>query len=102
MKKLLDFDPVTKTRTNFHGSADGESFVIEDRMDVEDLVEQNKALHAATDARAGYGDLERVASIPLNIYLKLQKEGVLDDEKAFKRWLNDPANLAFRTRPGRV
>jgi hypothetical protein len=35
-------------------------------------------------------------------YMDLKKKGILDDQVALKRWLNDPENRYFRTRPGQV
>lgn len=103
MKKLLDYDPVTKTRKVFHASTDGEQFHVETLQDVTDLADQNKALLAMTDERANWkGDMHRVASIPMAVYMDLQKRGIVDDTRAFKRWLNDPDNRVFRTRPGTV
>ena len=47
--------------------------------------------------------------IPLNCNIcdntlpyEMKAEGKLDDQAYMKRWLNDPDNRAFRTRPGEV
>lgn len=101
-KLLLDHDPVVKQKSRFYHDSEGEEFVIEDRVDVEDVVEQNKALYAQTDENARWGEFDRVASIPLVVYFDLKREGVLDDPVRLRRWLNDPENRLFRTRPGRV
>jgi hypothetical protein len=34
--------------------------------------------------------------------MELKQQGIIDDPKALRRWLNDPDNRYFRTRPGRV
>ena len=49
-----------------------------------------------------WGDMTRVASIPLSLYFDLKKKGIADDPVAMKRWLNDPDQRFFRTRPGRL
>jgi hypothetical protein len=36
------------------------------------------------------------------LFYRLKKDGIIDDPSAMKRWLNDPDNRFFRTRPGRV
>lgn len=106
MERLIDYDPVTKTRTVFEASPDGEEFRVTDIQDVEDIIEQNKREYAAVDERARYGDLARVARIPDVVVADLQRRGILDpdgevkDEARFLKWLDDPANLHFRTRPG--
>ena len=71
--------------------------------DVGDITAANRALHAQTDERAGWkGDMHRVASIPLVIYFDLLQKGIAQDKGAMRRWLNDPENAHFRTRPGRI
>lgn len=105
---LFDWDPVTGTKETFHYHGDGK-FTIETTVDVEDIVERNKAIHAMTDERARFGGDglgPQVAEIPLVIYYDLIQKGILDHEgnggKAFKHWLNDSENRFFRTRPGRI
>jgi len=72
-------------------------------QDVTDIVEANKAVYNQIDERANWkGDMHRVGSIPMSIFYDLQRQGILQDEKRLKAWLNDPANQVFRTRPGRV
>jgi len=34
--------------------------------------------------------------------MKWKSEGKLDDQAFLKKWLNDPDNRLFRTRPGEV
>ena len=46
--------------------------------------------------------MSRVASIPLTVYYDLKQKGILDDQAAMKKWLNDPDNELFRTRKGKV
>jgi hypothetical protein len=36
------------------------------------------------------------------LYYQMKAEGKLEDQAYMKRWLNDPDNRAFRTRPGEV
>jgi hypothetical protein len=43
-----------------------------------------------------------VARLPLHVYFELKRKGIADDKEAFAKWLDDPANSAWRTRPGRV
>lgn len=98
----FDHDPETATTRTFHGHSDG-SFTIETQQDVTDLVAENRELYNETPASAPWGDgMERVASIPLNIFFELQRQGITDDPKAFLAWLNHPDNRVFRTRGGRL
>lgn len=100
--RILNVDPITRTKRLFHWDAASESFHIETVMDHEDIVEHNKLLHNEATDRGWKGDMVKVASLPIAVWYDLKQKGILDDQKAFRRWLNDPDNLYFRTRPGRV
>lgn len=103
---MLDYDPVRKRKRIWH--EDGEGWTVESRTDVTDVIEANKAAMSATDERTRWGELSRVASIPLDIYFRMKREGKIDpdgnvtDEREFLKWLDDPENILFRTRPGKV
>lgn len=101
--RVLDWNPEFGTKQLFHYDHATDQFHIETVYDAEDVIEFNKALdsHVGPDAK-WKGDMHRVASIPLTIYMDLVKQGITKDEKAFRRWLNDPQNRFFRTRGGRV
>lgn len=99
--RVLSYDPDTGIREDFYYDPDRDRFKIVATQPVDDIMDANKALAAETDERANWrGDIHRVASIPLTVYYDLKKRGILSDKKAFKRWLNDPENRHFRTRPG--
>lgn len=100
--RLLDFDPHTGTKTIFHSDGQGGG-TIETLQDVEALIEYNKARYNSVDQRARWGEKSWVcASLPPHVYMDLKAKGIADDETKFKAWLNDPENLYYRTRPGRV
>lgn len=96
-----DYEPLTKRKRIFH-SVSPDELVVESQYDVTDLIEANKGRMALVDERARWGDGRIVASIPTHIFLRLQEEGVTDDEMAFLRWIQDPANSAFRVTPGKL
>ena len=66
------------------------------------MIEENKKSYASMDERTKWGEWNKVASIPMPLYSRLKRDGIIDDEKKFKAWLNDADNRFFRTRPGRV
>lgn len=101
-KKLFDYDPTTGTTKWWHYDADRDEATIETEFKIDDLIEDNKAHFNNTDERERWGEWTRVASVPMPLYFTLKKQGIADDQAALKRWLNDPDNRLFRTRPGRV
>ena len=86
----------------WHDHDDG-SVTIETVQTVDAVAEDNKAVFNQFDERTNWkGDMHRVASIPMSIFYDLQRKGILNDPAAMKKWLNDPDNRVFRTRPGQV
>lgn len=109
MRKLLEYDSVTKTTKTFHVLDRGREWAVEVEQDVSEIIERNKALYAAVDQRARFaGDgFHMVASIPMVEYFKMRKAGICDhegygDTKDLARMLDDRDYLGFRTRPGRL
>lgn len=100
--RFMDRDPLTGAVTLYHYDHADDTFAYETIEDVQPLLDANRREHNDTTDHGWKGDIHRVASLPLSIWFKLKKEGILDDQRAFKRWLNDPENAAFRVRPGRV
>ncbi len=103
-RRLFDVDSVTGLTRYYHDSDDGNTFSIETVADVEPIIEDNKTLFngESSKGRNWKGDMHRVASIPMLTYMDLQSKGILDDEKALSKWLNDPENRFYRTKGGRV
>lgn len=86
----------------WHDHEDG-SVTVQTVQDTTALAEANKQQFNQFDERSNWnGDMHRVASIPLSVYYDLKRKGILDDQVAMKKWLNDPENRVFRTRPGKV
>ena len=99
--RLLDYDPYTKTKTIFHSDGEG-GYTIETRQDNTELVERNKALYASVDERARWGDGKVAATLPMHVYFDLMQKGIAQDEKKLAKWLDDPENLYYRVRPGKL
>ena len=92
-KRLINDDAFTGVKTYFNYDADKE-------QDVSAIIEANKAEFNAAPAR--WGEWTKVGSIPISVYYELERLGILNDQKAMAKWLNDPDNRAFRTRPGTI
>jgi hypothetical protein len=106
-KRFFDHDPLTGITEYFEYDESDDSFTIQTQQDVSGIIALNQAhMREFSSGKDRWGDgfdhRTKVASIPLNIYMDLKKRGVLRDPAALKRWLNDPDNAAFRTRPGVV
>lgn len=100
----FDYDPFTGLKSTFHWDSTTGKFTIEEKQDVEPVIELAKESYNAFDERARWGDdlLIHVGFLPPVIYADLQKRGILDDPERLRAWLNDRDNRAFRTRPGRL
>lgn len=102
MKKLFDVDPVTGTVQWFHWDeqSKGKEMIIQTQQRTDEIIETNKIDY--NEASSRWGDGQMVARLPLTIWGDLKKRGIIDDPKALRKWLNDPDNAVFRTRPGRI
>ena len=96
-------DPITKVGQVVHTDHDGMVY-FENTQDVEALRELNRARFNSVDQRARWGPepMHLVGSIPLVLYAELEREGRTQDPEDLKRWLMDPENSAWLTRPGRL
>lgn len=99
--RSLGVDPASGLEQVMHVDEDTGDITLEDRQNVQALVELNKAI-ANEDPGNWRADMHRVASIPMSLFYDLKRRGIVDDEKALRKWLNDPDNRVFRTKPGRL
>lgn len=103
MRRRFDDDPITGINQEFQESPDGKEFTIGTEQDIEPYLQANLDLRNMFDEHAGWkGDVHHVASIPDVVMDDLMRKGIYQDEKAFRKWLNDPENRCFRTRPGKI
>ena len=97
MKRIFSQDPATGITKYWHVNDKGE-YVIETVQDVSTITDANKRQYNENTGK--WGDVQKVASIPLPVYYELKRQGIADDPKALKKWLNDRDNQVFRTRAG--
>lgn len=103
-RAVMDYDPLTKTKTTFH-AMDDDKFVVATEADVTDLIEANKLKYNDVDERARFGEKSWVvASLPMHVYFDLLQRGIIDkhDDTKLMKWLDDPENRYWRTRPGKL
>lgn len=100
-RRLISTNPEMGTTSWFYYDDAEDKFTVEEVQDAAPIIEMNKTMtNLASDNWRG--DWHLVASIPLTVLEILRKQGILDDPKRMKKWLNDPDNRYFRTRGGRV
>lgn len=99
MKRVFSEDKAQGITKYWHVTDKGE-YVVETQQDVSSIVEANKRQY--NDNTGRWGDLNKVASIPLSVYYDLKRRGIADDPVALKKWMNDPDNRVFRTRSGNL
>lgn len=93
---LLDMVPDARRKTIYH-EEDGRNY-IETRQDVASII---KAASIIADEPPGK-DFRHIGFIPDAVLNEAFVGGWFHDKAAWKRWLNDPANAAYRTWKGRV
>lgn len=102
-RRLFSRDPATGVTEYFHYDESNDTFLIEAVQDVEPIAEANKkSFNSYSSGRDRWGDGDRIAFIPNVVLQELMASGKLRDQAYMRRWLNDPDNAVFRTRPGRV
>ena len=102
MGRLFSNDPITRSKEVFHYDKQDDTFVIDHVQDTTAVLDANKAEANQRGGRYGDGLVHKVASIPLVVWQDLERRGIAGDDKALKRWLDDPENRFFKTRHGRL
>lgn len=81
----------------------GEKNIIHTVQDAQPITDANVRQFNLHDERAPWRDgMNHVARIPDVVVAQLQRDGIWDDPKALLRWLDQPENRLFRTRPGKL
>ena len=109
MKKILEVENGV-VRTAYDDGNGG--LLIKHSTDLTDFIEHTKAQFNDNSGTTGWGDnpidrKNKIASLPTEIINELNTKGIMRgyyiiDQKAMKKWLNDPDNRVFRTRGGTV
>lgn len=101
MKKLIDKDVAARTYGKFHSFA-GEEFAVESRQDVEPVLDHVQKLREIHDDSFKGDGPHMVASVPLNIWMKWEREGITQDDDLLMKKLNDPKFRKLRVKQGKV
>jgi hypothetical protein len=97
--RIIDHDPITNITHLWHDHGDGR-FSTWSEQEVTPLLEQNLAMRNMTKRRDRWGPGKQVAELPMVVLMDLKKQGILDDQEAFHKWLDSAAALPFRTAVG--
>ena len=105
-KRLLATDAEVGNRQWYWSDPDTGEVALETEWLVDPLADACKEVYKTFDERANWkGDLHHVASIPywvIEYEWRVNKRKMLADKEYVRHWVNDPANRAFRVRPGKV
>jgi hypothetical protein len=71
----------------------GDEFVIETVEDVEPIIERARQLRENQDKKANW---RFEGSIPMTVVEQAMREGWMNDQAKWRRWLDDPANKYLR------
>jgi len=86
---------------SYHYDEAADRLVVKRTQDVEPILDYTKAIFDADNTRWDKV-MNHVARIPLVVVDEYKRRGIdlLKDDAALKRFLNDPDNKLFRTKPG--
>lgn len=116
-KRLIEYDPLTRTSVWHHYDDHMRETVIEEIQDVEHIIESNKRSQShdvggamgltETDRKGIEKGWWKVATIPNSVIMKWKKEKGIDvfnkdHAKAVAKLLNDPEWRYLRTGTGRI
>lgn len=100
-KKLFSRDDLTGITKWWHDNGDG-TVTLETTQDESPIIQSAKAEYNQSSKHDKWGDMARVASIPLTVYYDLLQRGILNDQNAMKKWLNSDEGRPYRVRVGKV
>jgi hypothetical protein len=92
----LGGDEFTGSMTKMHITPDGKMH-IENIYNVDPIAEQAKVERNEVSRTAKTGDMVKVASLPMHVYLELLQRGIIGDKMAMRRWLQSDEAQPWRT-----
>ena len=104
LEKVLTVDPLTGTKQIFRYDPTTEETTLitirDDTPILEQAQEDGKGFRGPGGGK--WNEMNRVARLPMAVFVDLQAKGILGDQQALKKFLNHSDNRVFRTRPGRL
>ena len=97
LKKVMDRDAVTGKTTVFHSHEHDDTYAVEDRQDVTQIIKDATIKRNETDKHTRYGDgLNKVASIPMSMYQDWVKKRLHERSKENERTIELPRLQIFQ------
>lgn len=93
---VLGRDGFTGTVTKMHINHDGVMH-FEDSIEIDSIAEQARQERNDASRTAKQGDMVKVASLPMLVYLDLTRRGILRDRTEMRKWLASDEALPYRT-----
>lgn len=105
LTKTLSHNPLTGVTETFVAKDDG-TFDIVTTQVIDGIAKDAHQVHKEFRGPGGgswKGDgFHKVAMVPMTVLTEWMTRGLLQDQNTIKKWVNDPANAIYRTRPGRI
>ncbi len=98
LKRILEYDPTTRTKTTFHYDWKENDTIFEEVQDVSSILDLN-AIQRSENKPNHKNDMWHVGRIPLNVFYSIPRE-IRQNGKFLREWLNRPENRAFKTYDG--
>jgi len=92
----LGTDTFSGTTTKMHITHDG-IMHFEDSVSIDAIAEQAKQERNESSRTSKSGDMVKVASLPMMVYLDLVKRGILRDKTEMRKWLASDEALPYKT-----
>lgn len=93
---VLSNDTLTGTMQKMHVTPD-QRLVFETTCDLGRLPDYNAEQRNAVSNNEKLGDMVKVASLPMMVYLDLVQRGILNDRTEMRKWLASDEAFAYRT-----
>lgn len=92
----LAYDSLTGTLQKMHITSD-QKLVFETTCNIDSIAERAQAERNESSRTQKSGDMVKVASLPMMVYLDLKQRGILDDRPAMRKWLASDEARPFLT-----
>lgn len=99
--RVLGGDLLAKRKILWHEEPDGR-IVVETQQDYEDILVENQENRKDRSGFKGKQPLHHVAQIPLTVYEQLMRDGVVEDGRDLRKWLETEEGKIWKTHPGRL